>query len=257
MGLNFRRSGSGPPLVLVHGLGGTGGLWAPVVDRLEAWRDVVVPDLPRFAASDGLGPRKPAIARDLAAQVAGLCSELGIERPDVAGNSLGAWVCLEMAKRGQVRTVVGISPAGLWRNPLGPRRIESQRIGRRLRPLLNLGLRTERGKNALLRSTVAHPERVPTDAARDLVTGYLAAPGYAAANEAMRAQTFEHEGLIDVPVTLVWGEADRIVAPPSRTRTPPGARFMTMPGWGHTPTWDDPEGVARVLLEASETAGSG
>ncbi len=257
MGLNFRRSGSGPPLVLVHGLGGTGALWAPVVERLEARRDVIVPDLPGFGGSDPLAPGTPATAANLAAQVAGLCSELGIERADVAGNSLGAWVCLEMAKRGQARTVVGISPAGLWRNPLGPRRIESQRIGRRLRPLLNLVLRTERGKNALLRSTVAHPERVPTDAARDLVTGYLAAPGYAVANEAMRAQPFEHEGLIDVPVTLVWGEADRIVAPPSRTRTPPGARFMTMPGWGHTPTWDDPEGVARVLLEASETAGSG
>ncbi len=257
MGLNFRRSGSGPPLVLVHGLGGTGGLWAPVVERLEPRRDVIVPDLPGFGGSDLLAPGTPATAANLAAQVAELCRELAIERPDVAGNSLGAWVCLELAKRGQVRTAAGISPAGLWRNPLGPRRIESQRIGRRLRPLLDLVLRTERGKNALLRSTVARPERVPTEAARDLITGYLAAPGYAAANEAMRAQPFEHEGLIDVPVTLVWGEADRIVAPPSRTRIPPGARFMTMPGWGHTPTWDDPEGVARVLLEASEAAGSG
>ena len=54
-----------------------------------------------------------------------------------------------------------------------------------------------------------------------------------------------------MPVTIAWGEEDRLVAPPRAERMPPGTRYFTIPGWGHTPTRDDPEGVARVLLEAS------
>ncbi len=67
----------------------------------------------------------------------------------------------------------------------------------------------------------------------------------------MRATPFERAAEIDVPVTIAWGEEDRLVSPPRPERMPPGARYFTVPGWGHTPTRDDPEGVARVLLEAS------
>lgn len=251
MRLNFERAGSGPSLVLIHGLGGSGRLWGPVVERLAPTRDVIVPDLPGFGGSPPLADGRRATAAALAEPVAELCESLGVVRPDVAGNSLGAWVCLELAKRKQVASVVGISPAGLWRNPLGPRRYETQRIGRRLRPLLTAALATRPGRAALLRTTVAHPERVPAQAAREMVMSYLDSPGYEAANAAMRAEPFEHEGLVDVPVTLAWGERDRLVRPPSRSRTPPGARVITVPGWGHTPTWDDPDGVARLILDAS------
>jgi len=249
MGLHYERLGTGPPLVLVHGLGGSAAVWRPVVEVLSSKREVIVPDLPGFGGSDPLPAETPATAANLGAPLADLCADLGFSAPDLVGNSLGAWVCLELAKRGAAGSVTGISPAGLWRKPLGPRRFESHRVGRRLRPLLAGALRTRLGRRALLRTTVADPARVPPQAARELVTGYLDAPGYAAANEAMRADPFEHEGLVEVPVTIAWGEADRIVGRPSRTRMPPGTRYLTVPGWGHTPTWDDPEGVARLILE--------
>jgi pimeloyl-ACP methyl ester carboxylesterase len=251
MELSFERSGEGPPLVLLHGLGGSAVVWRPVRALIERERELIVPDLPGFGASPPLDGGQPATAANLAGAIVELCAGLGVERPHVAGNSLGAWVALEMAKAGRARSVAGISPAGLWRNALGPRRVERQRMGRRLRPLLAAALSTARGRRALLATTVAHPERVPAADARTLVLAYVDAQGYEAANEAMRADPFEHEGRIDVPVTLAWGEGDRIVGRPSRTRIPPGARFFTVPGWGHTPTWDDPEGVAALLLEAS------
>jgi len=251
MDLNYERSGSGTPVVLLHGLGGYGGLWEPVVDRIGGRRDVIVPDLPGFGGSPPLEDGRPATAADLAEPVAALCAELGIERPHVTGNSLGAWAALEMAKRGQVASVLGISPAGLWREPLGPRNVDSQGLGRRLRPLVSMLLRSEGGRERLLRTTMARPDLVPPADARDVVMNYLGAPGYAAAAEAMRAGAFEHDGMVDVPVTLVWGEEDRLVGRPSRTRMPPGASFSSVPGWGHTPTWDDPEGVANLILETS------
>ena len=52
-------------------------------------------------------------------------------------------------------------------------------------------------------------------------------------------------------MTIAWGELDRLVGPPKPARRPAGARFLILPAVGHTPTWDDPELVARTLLEGS------
>lgn len=249
--LNYVRQGSGPPLLLIHGLGGSLGIWKPVTPRLAAERDVVAVDMPGFGGSpmlDGAAGQTPAA---LATALAELCSDLEIERPHAAGNSLGAWVALEMAKQQRVASVAAISPAGLWRSALGPRSRDVHDIGSRLRPAIAALLKTRRGRALVLRSTMARPDLVPAEDAAGLVAAYLDSPGYAAANDAMRAEVFEHEDRIDVPVAIAWGRLDRIVGRPSRRRIPPGARLLEMPGWGHMPTWDDPEGVAAFLLEAS------
>ncbi|MGI8462442.1 MAG: alpha/beta fold hydrolase [Solirubrobacterales bacterium] len=251
MNLNYVRKGSGKPLVLIHGLGGSIVIWRPVIDRLAIDRDVVALDLPGFGRSPDPGGRFSASAADLADAVSGLCAELGIERPHTAGNSLGGWIALEMAANGDAASVCALSPAGLWREPLGPRRYERQALGRRLRPLVRAMLATEGGRARLLSSTVARPERLTREEATEIIDSYLDGPLYAAANEAMRNGAFERKDEIDVPVTLAWGEQDILLGRPSRTRRPPGCRYLEMPGWGHTPTWDDPEGVAELILEAS------
>ena len=180
-------------------------------------------------------------------------------RPHAAGNSLGAWVALELAKAGAAASVCAISPAGLWRRPLGPRRVDVRAWAARLGPLLPALLSSGRARAALLRSTVARPERLTAAEARALVGDWLSAPGYAAANREMRAHVFEHPELVAVPTTIAWGSEDRLVGPPKRERMPPGARYVVLEGLGHTPTWDDPPRIAELLLEASGGAqvGSG
>ena len=54
--------------------------------------------------------------------------------------------------------------------------------------------------------------------------------------------------LEDVPVTIAWGEHDRLVAPPKARAATARLALPGLEGCGHTPTWDDPELVARVLL---------
>ena len=104
----------------------------------------------------------------------------------------------------------------------------------------------------MLRTFAAHPERIPVEQGRALVLGWIDASGYVGANRAMRTHLFDPSGYPDdVPVTIAWGELDRLVGPPKPERRPAGARFLTLPGVGHTPTWDDPELVARTLLEGS------
>jgi pimeloyl-ACP methyl ester carboxylesterase len=52
-------------------------------------------------------------------------------------------------------------------------------------------------------------------------------------------------------VTIAWGDRDRVVGRPTGSRRPPNARYLELPGWGHIPIWDDPEGVVELLLDAS------
>jgi pimeloyl-ACP methyl ester carboxylesterase len=241
-----------PPLLLLHGLGGSRVVWEPVVGLLEAEREVIVLDLPGFGQAPPLADGIEPTAANLAAAVKDRLDELGIERPHVAGNSLGAWVALEMGREGWAASVTAISPAGLWRAPLGPRSRDPHRLARRLRPLVSLTLRLRRPREAMLRTFAARPERIPVDQGRELVLGWIDAGGYAGANRAMRTHLFDPSGYPeDVPVTIAWAELDRLVGPPKPGRRPAGARFLTLPGVGHTPTWDDPELVARTLLEGS------
>ncbi|MGZ4173286.1 MAG: alpha/beta fold hydrolase, partial [Solirubrobacteraceae bacterium] len=158
---------------------------------------------------------------------------------------------LEMAKARAARSVTGISPAGLWRNPLGPRRRDSHELGRRLRPVVHGLMRTSRGRQMVLGSAFAQPGLIPAPEARGIVDGYLDSVGYADANREMRTTVFEDDGRLTVPVMIVWGQRDRVVGRPSRSRRPPGARYVEMAEWGHVPMWDDPAGVTRLLLDSS------
>ncbi len=242
------------PLLLLHGLGGSGVVWDPVIGLLEAERDVLVLDMPGFGTTPPLPDGVEPSAANLAAAVRARCVELGVERPHVAGNSLGAWVALEMGRESWAASVTALSPAGLWRKPLGINRRDPHLLtGRlRLRPLVSLALRLRRPREAMVRTFAAHPERVPAAAARELVLGWIDASGYDGANRAMRTHLFDPAGYPeDLPVTIAWGECDRLLGPPKPERRPAGARFLTMPDVGHTPTWDDPGLVARVILEGS------
>jgi pimeloyl-ACP methyl ester carboxylesterase len=240
------------PLLLLHGLGGSRVVWEPVLGLLAAEREVTVLDMPGFGRAAPLPDGVEPSAANLAAAIRARCEELGLERPHVAGNSLGAWVGLEMGREEWAASVTCLSPAGLWRAPLGPRRRDPQLWARRLRPLVSLALRLRRPREAMLSTFAAHPERIPAEQGRELVLGWIDASGYSGANRAMRTHLFDPSGYpADVPVTIAWGELDRLVGPPKPARRPAGARFLTLPGVGHTPTWDDPEIVARTLLEGS------
>lgn len=248
--LNHLRRGSGEPLVLIHPLGAELVVWEPVLARLARDRDVIALDLPGFGGSQALSNGSLPTPKVLAGSVASFLDELGLDRVHVAGNSLGGWVALELAKAGRALSVAGLCTAGFWKRPLGPRPGgDVRRVGRALLPILPALLRSVRGRRLLLRSSVARPERVPPDAATRLVRSYITSPGFEGANSAMRAEVFSGMADIRVPVTLAWAEHDRLVARP-HTRVPEW-RTVTLYGCGHVPTWDDPEQVARLLLLAS------
>jgi pimeloyl-ACP methyl ester carboxylesterase len=247
------------PLLLIHGLGGTRSIWEPVIGLLEGEREVHAIDMPGFGDTPPLPEEVEPTAANLARAVHEECLRNGVERAHVAGNSLGGWVALEMGRFGWASSVTTLSPAGLWSRPLGEPATGGARMLLRgspwvkaARPLLSLALQFPQTRRAAFQSIAAHPERIPPDAARALALGWLGGEGYDGANRAMRNHVFDPAGYPeDVPVTIAWCERDRLVGPPKAHRRPAGARFLVLPEVGHTPTWDDPELVARTLLDGS------
>jgi pimeloyl-ACP methyl ester carboxylesterase len=239
------------PLLLLHGLGGTRAVWDPVLDLLDSEREVHVIDMPGFGTTPPLPDGVEPTAANLAAEIARTCASLGVERPHVAGNSLGGWVALEMGRAGSASSVTALSPAGLWRQPIGPRGRDVHSLAEQLRPAVVAAIRVPRIRRAMLSTFAARPERIPAAQGRELILGWIDASGYQGANRAMRTHVFDPEDYPDLPVTLAWGERDRLVGPPRPERRPEGSRYVLLEDVGHTPTWDDPELVARTLLDGS------
>jgi pimeloyl-ACP methyl ester carboxylesterase len=248
--LHHERQGAGPTLVLLHALGGSLRAWDPVVDLIAAQRDVIAIDLPGFGRSACLPDDVVPTPAALAAAVSETLDALGVERPHVAGNSLGAWVALELARAGRARSVTAIAPAGFWSGQLSPRgRVNAWSVSRALGPLLRLALRVPAIRRSALASIVAHPERLTYEQATRFVRDYASARGYPAVNREMRGSHFTGGDEITVPVTVAWCEFDRLVPP----RAVPGlsAHALTLRDCGHVPMTDDPQAVADVLLAGS------
>ena len=257
--LNFVRRGDGEPLLLLHSLGGTLSQWNPVIGLLAAEREVIAVDMPGFGASPPMPAGSESTASNLAATVLEFAGALGLDCPPaVAGISLGSWVSIECGRQGGVSSVVALCPAGFWREPLPPRRNTAYAAARAIRPFARLLLRNDGLRRRALATNVRNPDRVPFADAVEMVRGYGGAEGYVDANSHMRANTIGDLGSLRVPLTIAWAEFDRLVRnrPLPDGALPDGVRQVVLPGCGHVPTWDDPELVARTILEGTAVTGA-
>jgi pimeloyl-ACP methyl ester carboxylesterase len=247
------------PLLLLHGLGASKSVWDAVVPTLAFEREVITLDLPLFGDAPSLPAEVEPTALALAEAVRGQLRERGLESAHVVGNSLGGWVALELGRLGAARSVTCLSPAGLWREPIGPSKSPTREWARRLRPLVRVALYIPQVRLRALATFAAFPTHIPIADGRAMVLGWIDADGYDGANKAMREHVFDpttYPPASEVPVTIAWAEGDKLVGPPREECRPAGARFLTMPHVGHVPMWDDPDLVARVILEGSRRVGS-
>jgi pimeloyl-ACP methyl ester carboxylesterase len=254
--LNHTRRGEGKPLLLLHSLGGSLVQWNPVLDYVAAEREVIAVDMPGFGASPELPDGVEPSAANLATAVLDFYDSLELGAPPaVAGISLGAWAAIECARQGAASAVVALCPAGFWRETLGPPSssiARARRVGRAIKPLFGPIMRSPRGRRLLGRS-YRHPERVsPSDAAAT-ARAYVSAPAYPEASALMRAGRVGDLTTIRAPITIAWAEYDELVRnrPLRDGILPKRVRQVELPGCGHVPTWDDPDLVARVILEGT------
>jgi pimeloyl-ACP methyl ester carboxylesterase len=265
----YRIAGSGPPVVLIHGMVNSSRHWESVALRLAEEYTVIAPDL--LGHGDSAAVRGDYSLGAHAASIRDLLAAIGVDRATIVGHSLGGGVAMQFFYQFPQRTerLVLVSSGGLGRevSPLlrgaalpgaaallwlaahprlvsmlertgerlqerGSRRgVYLQAIVRALGPLGEPGAR--KAFLHTLRSVIdAHGQRV---SARDRL--YLLGP---------------------VPTLIVWGERDHTI-PLSHGweahQAIPGSRFEALPGAAHFPHLEDPDGLAGVLhdfLQATE-----
>jgi pimeloyl-ACP methyl ester carboxylesterase len=254
--LHWDRDGRGEPLVLLHGIGSTLDDFAALRGRLEPTYDVLAADLPGHGRSPAL-METPTVAA-LTDVVAGDLDTLGLDRVHVLGNSLGARLGLELARRHRARSVVAIAPSGMNLPPerahqawaMGTARVVLRALRRWVEPLS----RSRWGRVALLGGLRARPLRASR------VEAQAAGHGFADSEDFWR--TLGHAILadlptgledVDCPVVLAQGLLDGVAAgqTPRYLLAVPGARFVPLVGAGHAPQSDTPEAIVRLVHDAA------
>lgn len=258
--ISYTRKGSGEPLVLCHGIGHRRTAWADTFDLLSESFEVIALDLPGFGESPA--PRKPHSYRlsSYVDQLEEFFTDLDLDRPHFAGNSLGGLFALELAARGSVRTATAISPAGFW-NARGLLNAVGQLTVMKAStyappPVLKLFADKAILRKLSMRALYVHPERLSPEVALGDTYNLRRSPGfYPVAFYSTRAKC---TGTPVVPTTVAWGTKDRLLLPSqaqvARERLP-HVRHVTLPACGHVPMLDNPQLVAGTIAQTIAEAG--
>lgn len=256
----FERRGNGSPLVLLHGIGHRWQAWEPVLDALAAEHDVIAVDLPGF----GQSPLLPeGSGYDMASAVqacADIFEDMGLDRPHVAGNSLGGVISLELASLGLVSSATALAPAGFW-TPRG--RAWALRVltmmrstGRTPAPLRAAFIRNRYFRMAMGSLLYGHPSRMTAEVMLSDALSMVGAKGFDLVAAAGRDYLYAAPAPT-VPVTVAWGTRDRILWPSQARRAAallPRARHVWLYQAGHVPMIDEPEQVASLILATCAAA---
>jgi pimeloyl-ACP methyl ester carboxylesterase len=253
--LDHHRGGSGEPLVLIHGIGHTWRGWKPMLPELERRFDVLAVDLPGHGHSEPLPPGTESTPEALADAVERQMLGASFDTAHIAGNSLGGWIALELARRGRARTVTAISPAGLQHareRQWGAGILRGMRwLAERLDAPEAL-FRNPFTRSLLAGPSVARPWRYDPDLLIEAMELYVTCPGlYPTLSHTFHSQP---RGLttLDAPVLIVWGTMDLILLPRQGRRFErliPGAELRYVRGAGHVPMTDVPELLCEAITE--------
>jgi pimeloyl-ACP methyl ester carboxylesterase len=254
-GWHYRESGRGPALILLHGIGMSYTAWNPVIPELSPARRVIAFDIPGFGLTPPLPNCTPPTIANLLDSLEESLAGIGIDSPvDFVGNSLGGCLALEAARRGIARSVVAISPTGLWKDhePIhvqfvfGGLRFMSTQFPSLLKAAVQISILRE----VLLAIPVSiGSHRMPVRDAVSSIDDLARSTAFEATFDNTRSP-FEGAGL-RVPVTVAFGSRDWILTRSAQRRDnlPPHTRWVEMRGWGHVPMWADPSGVSRLILD--------
>ena len=263
----YRIAGSGPPVVLIHGMVNSSRHWEEVALRLADSYTVVAPDL--IGHGDSATPRGDYSLGAHAAVIRDLLASIGIDRASIVGHSLGGGVAMiffyhfpQRTERLALISAGGLGPevspllrsaalpgaaallsliasprlvgridrAGEWMRDSGRRKgAYLQAIARAMRPLERAGAR----------EAFLHTLRAVIDA------------------KGQRISARDRLYLLDsMPTLVVWGERDNTIPIEHGLWAHdaiPGSRFETLPRAAHFPHLEDPEGLAAVLRDWLET----
>ena len=259
----YRMAGTGPVLLLLHGIGDSSQSWLPVMHALARHHTVIAPDLLGHGASDK--PRADYAVAAYANGMRDLLDMLGIESATLVGHSLGGGVAAQFAYQFPERCerLVLVASGGAGRDVSPLLRLASA-------PLADVFLAPFHWPvtQPLVRAALAVLGRVGDDLARDrahvsrILAGLPDADARAAFTRTLRS-VVDWRGqvvsLLDrcylvgaIPALVVWGERDGVIPPEHGQRAHEalaGSRLEVFAGAGHFPHHEDPERFVTVVRE--------
>jgi pimeloyl-ACP methyl ester carboxylesterase len=263
----FRSAGSGPVVVLVHGITSTSATWANVLPYLAERFTVIAPDL--LGHGESAKPRGDYSLGAYASGIRDLLIALGHERATFVGHSLGGGVAMQLAYQfpEHCERLVLVSSGGLGRDISALLRAASLPGSELVLPLLvdarvlgagrlvgrmlgRIGLRVHTDLGEALRGHASLSDREARAAFLHTLRTIVDLWGQRvdASDRLYLAQA--------VPFLIVWGERDPII-PVEHARAAhqlvPGSRLEVFPDAGHFPHLDDPLRFVRLLTEFMET----
>ena len=251
--LAYEESGSGPPLLFIHGWPHDRTLWSGQLSGLSTHARCIAPDLRGFGQSTVKGPYSMSqYADDLVA----LLDSLGIDRTIVCGLSMGGYVAMAMLRhhRDRVRALILTSTRATADTPEGRekrmRLIEFVReqgvdalAARQLRAMV--GETTFSSRPALLESL----RRLMASAPLEGVVGALQAM-------ADRPDSTELLKTLDIPTMVIGGAEDSFTQPAELAQLTagiPGARLELIATSGHVCAFERPAAFDHLVAEFLET----
>lgn len=249
--IGYRECGSGPAVVLLHGIGSGAGSWELLATLLMQRVRVIAWDAPGYGNSDTLAVAGPA-ASDYARALHGFVGVLGLQRFVLVGHSLGAMMAAAYAAAHplHVQELVLADPAQGYAgsDPRTRKRVRNERV--RLLEKLGTDAYAEQRAGSLLRQHPT-PEALQTVKAS---MRRLRGDGFAQAC-AMLAEDdiWLYLSQWSGPVQVLCGDKDDITPPDAaallarRLKAP----FRRLPAAGHASYLDAPASFARSVLEAA------
>ncbi len=264
----YRSAGSGPVVVLVHGITSTSATWANVLPYLAERFTVIAPDL--LGHGESAKPRGDYSLGAYASGIRDLLIALGHERATFVGHSLGGGVAMQLAYQfpEHCERLVLVSSGGLGREITALLRAASLPGSELVLPLLvndwvlgagrtagrllgRIGLRVHNDLEEVMRGHASLSDGETRAAFLHTLRAIVDLGGQRvdASDRLYLAQA--------IPFLLVWGERDPII-PVEHARTAhrlvPGSRLELFPNAGHFPHLDDPLRFVRVLIDFIETS---
>jgi pimeloyl-ACP methyl ester carboxylesterase len=251
----YRSQGQGPPLILLHGWGGSSRYWLNTLENLSDTRSIYAIDLPGYGDSPPWA-EIPGV-QSIAALVIEFADRLGLESFDLNGHSLSATVAVYTAMQtpARVRHLV-LTCASTYRNEF------ERRIVRQVHRVMGLWIRLRRPwmeqKRLIYRGVNKHFfYRLPADdnLLRDSFKEFLRMDLQTAlvhADDAVNGDYHTVLRQVSVP-TLVIGARQDAVMPGSGTsymaKLIPNSHLKWIEQCGHLPMIEQPETYHRLLRE--------
>ncbi len=249
---SYLEAGSGPPLVLLHGIGSAAASFRRQLETLSARFRVAAWDAPGYGASTPLSVEHPDASHYAAALHAWL-GALGMERCHLVGQSLGTLIAARFAAE-QPGRILGLTLASIARGHGRLPSLERQRLlAQRLDDLTQLGpqgMAAKRGPRLLGREA--------TETMRQMVVEVMArvrAQGYAQAASMLSTADITADLArlpAAMPIQIIVGQADVITPPAGNLEIAaalPDASVHVIRGAGHALYLEKPEAFNRLVSD--------